>query len=124
MRTLTLVLLLVLAAIQYPLWVGKGGWMRVWEMERQLGAQQEHLGDLRTRNTALDAEVRDLKSGTDAIEERARFELGMIKQQEMFVQLVDAPPPGTPGGPAVAPPAPRPGAARPATPAPAAAPRR
>ncbi len=108
MRSLTLVLLLVLAAIQYPLWVGKGGWMRVWDMERQLAAQQEHLADLRTRNTAIDAEVRDLKSGTDAIEERARFELGMIKQQEMFVQLVDAPPPGTPGGPAVPPPTPRP----------------
>lgn len=123
MRSLTLVLLLVLAAIQYPLWVGKGGWMRVWEMERQLAAQQEHLGDLRTRNAALDAEVRDLKSGTDAIEERARFELGMIKEHEMFVQLVDAPPPGTPGGPAAAPPAPRPGAPAPArpgtTPAPA-----
>lgn len=125
MRTLTLVLLLVLAAIQYPLWLGKGGWMRVWEMERQLAAQQEHLGDLRTRNTALDAEVRDLKSGTDAIEERARFELGMIKEHEMFVQLVDAPPPGAPGGPAVTPPAPRPGApgtVRPAaTPGPSAA---
>jgi cell division protein FtsB len=127
MRSLTLVLLLVLAAIQYPLWVGKGGWMRVWEMERQLAAQQEHLGDLRTRNTALDAEVRDLKSGTDAIEERARFELGMIKEQEMFVQLVDAPPPGAPGGPAVAPAPARPGApaARPAAaPAPAGTPRR
>jgi cell division protein FtsB len=120
MRSLTLVLLLVLAAIQYPLWVGKGGWMRVWEMERQLAAQQEHLGDLRTRNTALDAEVRDLKSGTDAIEERARFELGMIKEHEMFVQLVDAPPPGTPGGPAVAPAPARPGA--PAAARPAAAP--
>lgn len=90
MRLLTLVIALLLVAIQYPLWLGKGGWMRAWELERLLAQQHELNSQLETRNVALDAEVRDLKSGTDAIEERARFELGMIRQGEAFVQIVDA----------------------------------
>lgn len=90
MRLLTLIIALLLVAIQYPLWLGKGGWMRTWELERLLVAQHETNEKLETRNIALDAEVRDLKSGTDAIEERARFELGMIREAEAFVQIVDA----------------------------------
>ena len=90
MRLLTLIIALLLVAIQYPLWLGKGGWMRTWELERLLAAQHEVNAKLETRNIALDAEVRDLKSGTDAIEERARFELGMIREGEAFVQIVDA----------------------------------
>ncbi|VCU72582.1 Cell division protein FtsB [Pigmentiphaga humi] len=104
MRLLTLVIALLLVLIQYPLWLGKGGWMRTWELERQLDAQRQTNEELQTRNTALDAEVRDLKSGTDAIEERARYELGMIKAGEAFVQLVDgpAPPAAAPARPAPA----------------------
>ena len=90
MRLLTLIIALLLVAIQYPVWLGKGGWMRTWELERLLAAQHEVNAKLETRNIALDAEVRDLKSGTDAIEERARFELGMIREGEAFVQIVDA----------------------------------
>ncbi len=89
MRFLNLYLFVALVAVQYPLWLGKGGWFRVWDMERQVATQQAQLSDVRTRNAALDAEVADLKSGTEAIEERARFELGMIRQHEIFVQLVD-----------------------------------
>ncbi len=83
----TLLLLALIALLQYPLWLGKGGWVRVWEYERQLQAQREHNQALEQRNAGLDAEVRDLKSGTEAIEERARYELGMIKEGEIFVQV-------------------------------------
>ena len=82
----TLVLLLIIVLLQYPLWLGKGGWIRVWEYERQVQAQREVNQKLEQRNAALDAEVRDLKSGYEAIEERARYELGMIKDAEVFVQ--------------------------------------
>ena len=61
--------------------------MRVWDVDRQLLQQKESNKKLEVRNAGLDAEVRDLKQGYDAIEERARFELGMIKQDEVFVQI-------------------------------------
>jgi cell division protein FtsB len=83
----TLILLLIIALLQYPLWLGKGGWIRVWEYERQVQAQRDVNQKLEQRNAALDAEVRDLKAGYEAIEERARYELGMIKDGEVFVQV-------------------------------------
>jgi cell division protein FtsB len=86
MSRLTWLLVVLIALLQYPLWLGKGGWLRVWDTSRQLEAQRETNQKLEDRNAALDAEVRDLKSGFDAIEERARFELGMIKNGEIFVQ--------------------------------------
>ena len=89
MRTLTLILAALLLLIQYPLWLGKGGILRVWEMERQIEAQKQTNEKLQTRNNALDAEVRDLKKGLEAIEERARNELGMIRKDEIFFQVVD-----------------------------------
>ena len=83
----------LIALLQYPLWLGKGSWLRVWEVDLKL----------QSRNTALDAEVRDLKQGLDAIEERARSELGMVKQDEIFFQVLasgrsglDARPPTAP----------------------------
>ena len=93
MRTITFVLAGLLAAIQYPLWLGKGGWVRVWESDRQLAAQRSKNEALQARNAALDAEVRDLKQGLEAVEERARFELGMVRQDEIFFQIVDRPAP-------------------------------
>jgi cell division protein FtsB len=91
MRTLTFVLAGLLLLIQYPLWLGKGGWARVWEHDRQLSAQRAKNEALQARNTALDAEVRDLKQGLEAVEERARFELGMVRPDEVFFQIVDRP---------------------------------
>ncbi len=91
MRWLAAVLLLVLVLLQHPLWLGKGGWLRVWDVDRQLQQQRESNKELETRNAGLDAEVRDLKQGYDAIEERARFELGMVKPDEVFVQIPDQP---------------------------------
>jgi len=87
MSRLTWLLVALIALLQYPLWLGKGGWLRVWDTSQQLAAQREVNQQLEQRNAGLDAEVRDLKSGFEAIEERARFELGMIKIGEIFVQV-------------------------------------
>ena len=91
MRILTLVLVLLIAIIQYPLWVGKGSWLSVWKIDAELATQQQVNQQLESRNASLAAEVRDLKTGFDAIEERARNELGMIRQQEVFFQILDRP---------------------------------
>lgn len=87
MRWLSLALIALIALLQYPLWIGKGGWLRVWDVDRQLQLQKDENKKLEIRNAGLDAEVRDLKQGYDAIEERARYELGMIKDGEVFVQI-------------------------------------
>lgn len=89
MRLLTLALAILIALIQYPLWLGKGSWLRVWEVDQQIEAQREVNSKLQARNAALDAEVNDLKQGFEAIEERARSELGMIRQDEIFFQVLD-----------------------------------
>ncbi|HUL40851.1 MAG TPA: cell division protein FtsB [Burkholderiales bacterium] len=89
MKLVTLILIALIAALQYPLWLGKGSWSRVWEVDRQLQDQIQANQKLRARNAALDAEVRNLKQGLQAIEERARSELGMIKQDEIFFQILD-----------------------------------
>lgn len=93
MKALTLIFVILIALLQYPLWLGKGSWLRVWELNRKVAEQQEKNAALKARNDALNAEVTDLKSGRAAIEERARSELGMIKQDEVFFQVVDTPPP-------------------------------
>jgi len=80
---------MLLLLLQYPLWLGKGSWLKVWDMNKQLEAQQRINQQTRMRNNLLDAEVRDLKQGTAAIEERARGELGMIKPNEVFYRRLD-----------------------------------
>ena len=82
-----LVLVALILLLQWPLWLGKGGWLRVWDVDRQLGAQREANQKLEQRNAGLEAEVKDLKTGRDAVEERARFELGLIRPDEVFVQV-------------------------------------
>jgi cell division protein FtsB len=91
LKLITLALIAVIALLQHPLWLGKGGWLRVWEVDNQVRAQRDANQKLALRNAALDAEVRDLKQGLDAIEERARSELGMIKRDEIFFQVLDNP---------------------------------
>ena len=93
MRLLAIVFVVLLAALQYPMWLGKGGWLQVREIDRQVGVERGANAKLKARNDALDAEVRDLKTGFDAIEERARSELGMVRQDEVFFQLQDGPAP-------------------------------
>lgn len=92
MRLITAVLALLLALIQYPLWLGKGGWLRVWDMEHQVDDAHAKVAELKARNAKLASEVNDLKDGTDAVEERARLELGMLKKGEIFIQILDTPP--------------------------------
>lgn len=87
MRWPVIILLVLVVVLQYPLWLGKGGWLRVWEVDRKLHEQREENTRLEERNAGLDAEVRDLKSGNEAIEERARFELGLTKPNEIFIQV-------------------------------------
>lgn len=88
-KVLTLILVALIVLLQYPLWLGKGSWLKVWEVDQQLATQYETNEKLKTRNSALDAEVRDLKQGYDAAEERARNELGMIKEGEIFFRTVN-----------------------------------
>jgi cell division protein FtsB len=95
----------LIVLIQYPLWLGKGGWLKVWDIDRQVSEQKVRNEKLVVRNASLDAEVRDLKQGSEAIEERARYELGMVKQDEVFFQIV-AKPSATPVTPPAAAPAP------------------
>ena len=91
MRWRILFLIALLALLQYPLWLGKGGWLRVLDLENQVAAQKDLNRKLEQRNAAMDAEVRDLKSGTEAVEERARYELGLVKPGEVFVQVPKKP---------------------------------
>ncbi len=81
-------MLVLLIAIQYPLWLGKGGWLKVYEMEKQVELQEAKNSLLALRNAKLSGDVKDLKDGTRAIEERARVEHGLIKEGEYFVQIL------------------------------------
>lgn len=91
MRLLLLVLVALVGLIQYPLWMDRGGWFSVWDMQAQVADQRMINEGLVARNMALAAEVEDLRSGTEASQERARSELGMMRQGEVFVQIL---PPG------------------------------
>ena len=92
MKVLGAILAALIVLIQYPLWAGKGGWLRVWQLETELSAQQTRNSQFQARNAALAAEVRDLKHGTEALEARARRELGMVRRDEIFFQYVDPAP--------------------------------
>ncbi|HUX31995.1 MAG TPA: cell division protein FtsB [Thiobacillus sp.] len=89
-RGLTWALAAAIVLLQYPLWLGEGGWLKVRERAHKIDTQQVLNQRLQTRNAGLLAEVGDLKQGRDAIEERARNELGMIAPDEWFVRVVSA----------------------------------
>jgi cell division protein FtsB len=90
MRWITLALAALLVLVHAELWFGKGGVPRMVELQRKLSAQQAANDTARRRNEQLSAEVSDLKEGLEMVEEKARFELGMIKPDEIFVQLSPA----------------------------------
>ena len=92
MRWLILVLLLLLGFLQYRLWVGEGSLAEVHSLNQEILRQQQDLDEVTERNRILAAEVLDLREGVDALEERARSELGMIKDGEIFLQVVDETP--------------------------------
>ena len=101
MRILGIVLALMLVAVQYPLWFGKGGWLRVWELDRQLTAQRANNRALAARNAEAAAEVASLREGNEAIAERARYQLNMVREGEVLFQFVGRlePSTSTPGAP-------------------------
>lgn len=96
MKRLALVLAGLLLVIQWPLWLGHGGWLRVWDLQHQLAARQAGNAALRARNQSLTAEIASLRQGSEAIEERARGELHMMRPDETFFEL----PPTTAQAPA------------------------
>jgi len=89
MRWLTWLLVVLFVLLQYKLWVGDGSLAEVWDLYRQTELQKQENQRLQERNQALEAEVEDLKQGLDSIEERAREELGMIKDDETFYQIIE-----------------------------------
>ena len=89
MRKLILFLVILLVYLQYRLWLGDGGLLELWNLHQEVEAQREENARLRERNEALNAQVLDLKQGLDAIEERAREDMGMVKQGETFYQIVE-----------------------------------
>lgn len=89
MRILAAILSILFVVLQYDLWVGDGSLATVWHLHQEVEKQKQANEELQKRNRALEAEVQDLKQGLDVVEERARNELGMIKEDETFVQVVD-----------------------------------
>jgi cell division protein FtsB len=87
---LTWLLAAAILLLQYPLWLGEGGWLKVRERAQKIESQQALNQRQQVRNAGLLAELSDLKQGRDAIEERARNELGMIAPDEWFVRVVSA----------------------------------
>ena len=92
MRFLIGILFLLFLWLQYRLWVGEGSLAEVYNLRNEIEHQQQQLDELRQRNEVLEAEVRDLKTGMEAMEERARTELGMIRDGEVYYQVLE---PGT-----------------------------
>lgn len=89
MRALIAVLTALLLVLQVRLWMGDGSVAEVAHLRHEVAAQHVENDRLRERNAALEADVRDLKSGDDAVEERARRELGMVRDDETFYQVVN-----------------------------------
>ncbi len=94
MKLLFAILLVLLLLLQYRLWLGEGGIAKVWQLQQTVEVQRQENRELEERNSALEAEVRDLKEGLAAIEERARSDLGMVREGETFFQIVDELPAG------------------------------
>lgn len=88
MRALVVILIFLLVVLQYKLWISPNGISKTWHLEKTIAAQNKENKKLRNRNAIVDADIKDLKQGNDAIEECARSELGMIKKGEVFYQIV------------------------------------
>lgn len=90
MKRLALVLLILLFWLQYKIWLQDGGIPELLQLSAEVDVVKADIKQLQERNHSLDAEVQDLKKGLDAIEERARSELGMVKQGEVYYQVIEA----------------------------------
>ncbi|MGB0734036.1 MAG: cell division protein FtsB [Pontibacterium sp.] len=89
LRWFSIIVICLLLALQYRLWFGDSNLPSLWQLEAQVAEQKSENAKLQERNARLEAEIKDLKSGLSALEERARNELGMIREGETFYQLVD-----------------------------------
>ncbi|CEK11683.1 cell division protein FtsB [Legionella hackeliae] len=89
MRTIIVILLLALIGLQYKLWLGDGSVSQWINLEKKMEAQSEENDKLLSRNRAMEADILELKSGDQALEEQARYELGMVKEGEVYYQFVD-----------------------------------
>ena len=117
MRIIVYGLLTLLVLIQYPLWIGKGGWLHYYDLDKQVHAQEAKNQQLELRNAKIAGDVLDLKEGSHAIEERARMEHGMVKDNEILVQIIDSKEPQKPRAKTVVP-APKVASTTPSTPEP------
>ena len=90
MKKIIALLFVLLFMLQYKLWLGDGGIPKILQLESEIDVVQQQADELKERNQALDAEVQDLKKGMDAIEERARSELGMIGNDEVYYQVISS----------------------------------
>lgn len=88
MKKIIVVLIVLLLLLQYKIWLGEGGIPKILQLEDEVDVVQLQVDKLKERNLTLDAEVQDLKKGMDAIEERARSELGMIAKDEVYYQVI------------------------------------
>ena len=89
MKFLTFIFVILILALQYPLWLGKGGWLNVISLDKQIDQQLKVNEQIKSENDILLAVVQDLKNGTDVIEGKARFDLGLIKKNETFFLIID-----------------------------------
>jgi cell division protein FtsB len=89
MKFLTFIFVTLILALQYPLWLGKGGWLNVISLQKQIDQQLKVNELIKSENDTLLAVVQDLKNGTDVIEGKARFDLGLIKKNETFFLIID-----------------------------------
>ena len=88
-KIIAFVLLFLLIWLQYKIWLQDGGIPEVVQLQLEVEEVKTEVQQLQERNSSLDAEVKDLKKGLDAIEERARSEMGMIKQGEVYYQVIE-----------------------------------
>jgi len=88
-KKIIVILLVLLVILQYKIWLGDGGVPEILQLQEEVGSVQLQVNKLKERNSSLEAEVQDLKTGLDAIEERARSELGMIRKDETYYQVID-----------------------------------
>ncbi|RUO80606.1 cell division protein FtsB [Idiomarina tyrosinivorans] len=93
MKLVTVILLGILAALQYRLWLGKNSLPDYWQLQKEVAHQRESNEKLARRNALLYADIKNLHAGEDALEERARNEIGLIKKGEVFFRIVPMKPP-------------------------------
>lgn len=89
MRLIILFLLLALAGLQYKLWLGDGSVLQWRDLQKKIAMQKQENDQLATRNRAIEADILELKSGDQALEEQARYELGMVKNDEIYYQFIE-----------------------------------